>query len=310
MTATRWPGLAEVVAVWALYGLVAAATTATYARLPPEQLYHVSERGVAGGLGRALVFLNFPTALAAVAVLPVVLDRLLATAGGAGRRRFLRGVAAAALVLCLAVAIPGVVDQADLDAKPVNAVPALGVATVLVLTVLAARRGGIGGPAPSDGWDGWRAVLAASLLVASLPWIWAELGFYISDVPLLGRVFLAEELRPEPGDPALRAVHLGRHHGLDGTLLALTALALSRVIRDVRLPHLRRALAVAVAALLVYGLLNAAQDLWLEQVVKRGTTDERLPSFLRPGLTWAWAFTMAAAAAVYVLWARSLERVR
>ena len=310
MTARPRPGLAEVVAVWALYGLVAAATTVTYARLPPEELYRVSESGLAGGLGRALVFVNFPTALAALAVLPVVLDRLLTEPRNGLLRPLAGGAAAAAVVLCAAVAIPGVVDQADLDAKPVNAVPAAGVGIVLALTLLAARRGGVGRPAADDGWDRARVLAAAAAVLASLPWIWAELGFFISDAPVLGRVFLAEELRPEPGDPTLRAVHLGRHHGLDGTLLLLTALALSRVIRDVRLARLRRALALAVAAVFVYGLLNAAQDFWLEQVVKRGTTDAKLPSFLRPGMTWAWAFTVAAAAAAYASWTRRLERVR
>ncbi|MBD0349431.1 MAG: hypothetical protein ICV59_09795 [Thermoleophilia bacterium] len=309
MSAPR-PGLAEVAVTWVLYGLVAAATTLTYARVPVEELYHVSESGAAGGFGRALVFINFPTALAAIAVLPVVLDRLLATS----RNRLLQGVfgavAALAVVLCLTTAFPGVVDQADLDAKPVNAVPALGVAIALAFTVLAARRGGLGRPARRDGWDRWRALLAAVLAVASLPWIWAELGFYISGAPLLGDVFLAAEPRPEPGDPGLRAVHLGRHHGFDGALLAVTAILLSRVIRDVRGRRLRRALALAVAALLVYGLLNAAQDFWLEQVVKRGSTDERLPSFLRPGLTWAWACMVAAAVAVYAFGTRRLERVR
>ena len=310
MTAPPRPGLAEVVAVWALYGLVAAAATATYARLPPDELYHVSESGLAGGLGRALVFVNFPMTLAALAVLAVVLDRLLAAPSGTVPQRLVGAAGALAVVLCAAVVVPGVVDQADLDAKPVNAVPALGVAIVLALTVLAARRGGVGSPARPDGWDAARIVAAIAIALASLPWVWAELGFYISDVPVLGRLFLADEPRPEPGDPGLRAVHLGRHHGLDGALLALTALTLSRVIREMHRPQLRRALALLVAALLVYGLLNAAQDFWLEQVVKRGTTGERLPSFLRPDLSWAWVFMLAAAAAVYAVWTRRLERVR
>ena len=298
-------GLVEVTGVWLLYALVGLATAVTYARVPPEQLYHVSESGLAGGLGRTLVYLNFPVAIAALAVLPVVLDRLGAAASN---RLLLSLVGGAAVVLCAATAIPGVVDQADLDAKPVNALPALGVAIVVALTALAARRCGLGRPAPRDRWDGLRLAAALVIVAASLPWIWAELGFYVSRAPLLGDVFLAEELRPEPGDPELRAVHLGRHHGLDGSLFALTALALSRVVRQLRRPELRRALSLAVAALLVYGLLNAGQDLWLEQVVKRGTTDERLPSFLRPGLTWAWAFLLASAAAVWALAIRRLER--
>ena len=47
----------------------------TYSRIRPEELYHVSRSGLAGGLGRALVFLNFPAALAAIAIVLLVADR-------------------------------------------------------------------------------------------------------------------------------------------------------------------------------------------------------------------------------------------
>jgi hypothetical protein len=45
-----------------------------YARLPASQLYHVTGTGVADGLGRALVFLNFPVALAALPLAVLVAD--------------------------------------------------------------------------------------------------------------------------------------------------------------------------------------------------------------------------------------------
>jgi hypothetical protein len=272
------PGLAELGAAWAVFGLVALATVVTYARLPPEQLYHVSESGVAGGLGRALVFVNFPVAIGAIATLPVVVDRL-----GGG---LIVVASAAAATLCAVVVIPGVVDQADLDAKAVNAVPAVGVAIAVALFLIALTRGGLGARRPFERADWLRLALAALLVVAAIPWICAELGFYASDLPVVGRLFLAEQLRPNPGgaEQTLHAVHLGRHHGMDGTLLALTGLALSRVVPDVAGRIGRQLLALAVSALFVYGVLNAAQDDWFEQVVKRGWTDAALPSFLRPGL--------------------------
>jgi hypothetical protein len=299
------PGLAEVGAVWALLALVAVATVVTYARLPPEQLYHVSEGGFAGGLGRALVFVNFPVAIAAVATLPAVVDRL-------GKTLVVRGIAIVAAGLCTVVVIPGVVDQADLDAKPVNAVPAAGVAIAAALWVVAVAGGGLGARRPFERADRLRVALAALLVVAAIPWICAELGFYASDLPLVGRLFLAEQIRANPGgvEQTLHAVHLGRHHGMDGTLLTLTGLALSRVVPELGSRSLRRLLAVAVSALVVYGLLNAAQDAWFEQVVKRGWTDTTLPSFLRPALDWAWAFLVVAVAAVYALLCRRLERRR
>ena len=76
MQGSREGGLREVVAVWSLFALAAAEVFCTYARIPVRELYHVSGSGPAAGAGRALVFLNFPTALAALALLLVVADRL------------------------------------------------------------------------------------------------------------------------------------------------------------------------------------------------------------------------------------------
>ena len=73
------PGLpAEVLAVWALFAVVALEIFATYWRLPARELYHVSGSGPAGGGSRVLLFLDYPTALVAIAVLVLLAD-LLAT---------------------------------------------------------------------------------------------------------------------------------------------------------------------------------------------------------------------------------------
>lgn len=285
------PGLVEAAAVWILFGVVALEVWVTYGRLPVAELYNVSGSGVAAGAGRALVFLNYPTALVAIGILGVVAARL-------GGRLALLAVPAAAL--CAVVVVPGVVDQSDLDARPVNALPALGVLAALALTVLALARGGLGDSRPfGGGWDAARAVLAALLVLASLPWLSGELGFYLDDVPGLGSLFLSGEPRPEPGHPALTAVHLGHHHGMDGTLLALSALALSRVVGEVVPRPLRLALGLYVSLMLVYGLANAVQDFWLEQLVKRGTTSLDLPSMIVPGASWAWAAIVGTALLIH-----------
>jgi hypothetical protein len=281
----RAPGLREVLLVWGLFGAVALAIVVTYARLHTAELYNVDVGGVAGGFGRALVFLDYPTALVAIAVLLVVADRL-------GRPET-SALAALAGVLCAVVAWPGVVDQADLDARPVNAIPAAGVAFAAALTGLALARRGIGKRVPWSGWDAGRLALAALLVVSALPWIGADLGLS------LGGPFLSDEPRPEPGRPQLIAVHLGHHHGLDGTLLALTALALSRIVpRASR--RVRPVLAFYLALMLVYGLANALQDFWLEQLVKRGTSSVELPEMTRPGLTPAWAAIVAVAVLIHL----------
>jgi hypothetical protein len=111
--------------VWALFAVVALEIVFTYARVPVADLYHVSETGVAGGLGRALVFLGFPTALAALPVLGIAADRLLGSGLPPRQRRTVVALALVALPLLLSVVWPGVVDQGDLDARPVNALAGL-----------------------------------------------------------------------------------------------------------------------------------------------------------------------------------------
>jgi hypothetical protein len=285
----RAPGLREVLLVWAVFGVVALAVLVTYARLPAGDLYNVDEEGLTGGAGRALVFLNYPVALVAIAVLVVVADRLRTPAASV--------LAVVAAVLCAAVAWPGVVEQSDLDGRLLNAVPAAGVAVAIVLTGVALARGGLGPRAPGSRWDLLRLVLAGALLAAALPWLAADLGFS------LGGPFLSDEPRPEPGQPQLVAVHLGHHHGLDGTLLALTALVLSRVVPQVS-GRVRPFLGLYLALMLVYGLANALQDFWLEQLVKRGATSLELPNMLRPGLTPAWGGIVASALVIHLAAAR------
>ena len=98
-------------------------------------------------------------------------------------------------------------------------------------------------------------------------------------------------------DEGLAAVHLGFHHGTGGVLLALTALLLSRVPAG-------RALRGYLSVMLAYGVANAVQDGWNEQLWKRGTVDTHLASVLRPELTWGWLLILLAAAAIYAFWFR------
>jgi len=290
----RRPGLFEAIAVWCLFALDAVAILVTYSRLPPESLYHTSGGGLEGGVSRALVFVGFPVALVAVPIAWIATARL--------RTRLAVAVAAVATVLCATVGFPGVIDQADLDARPVNALAAIGALLALVLTAVAWTRGGLGDSGPFQRSDWLRISAAALLVLAALPWIWADLGFYVSGAPVAGDLFIAGELKPSlDAEQALHAVHLGHHHGMDGVLLALGALLLSRV--PSRMPTKRQgtALAAYIALLLTYGLANALQDGWNEQLVKRGTVDSALPSMIRPDLSWAWAGILLGAVAIYFL---------
>lgn len=282
------PGLAEALVVWGLYALVALSVLVTYTRLAPDELYNVTHEGLAGGASRMLVFVNFPTALMAIAVLALVTDRM-----------GLRWPALVALVLCLVILVPGVVDEGDLDARWINALPALGVAIVLALTIWAVRVSGTGG-AGSPAGDRARIVVAAALAFISLPWIFAEVGVYTGDIPGLASIFRSEEIYE--GHPS---VHLGEHHGFQGLLFVVTALLLSRELPRMRSTWLRTGLAAYLSLMIAYGVGNIANDGWLEQIVKRGWTDWAIPSVLRPGLTWMWALVIAGGAAIYVLFWRS-----
>jgi hypothetical protein len=274
----------EAVAVWALFGADLLAILIVYSLVDPHRLHNVSHSGIAGGLSRALVQLNFPIAIVA---LPLT---LLALASLPRRAWWVGGPA---LALCAAVAWPGVVDQDDLDAEVVNVVPALGVALALALTVVAAHRSGTE-LAPRTSGDTVRIVVASVAILLSLPWIAAEVGAHFP--PLL---FLTDEPYREPRKPVTAAVHLGHHHGLDGLLFVLAALLLSR--RFVPGARLRLAYRVLVCLLLVYGVTNLAQDFWHEQFVKRGWTDWDMPSALVPRLHVIWLLMLAAAAVAYAL---------
>src|ERR1044072_5177090 len=110
----------EPLLIWLLFGIVAVEILVTYSRLPERELYHVSRSGFAGGASRALVFGNFPAALVTIAIVAVVFESLRGPA--------FRALAVVAVLLCTPIFWPGVLDQADLDARWVNVPAGVGVA--------------------------------------------------------------------------------------------------------------------------------------------------------------------------------------
>ena len=267
-----------VAALWVMFGVVAAEIVATYWRTPPEKLYAVSGSGAGGAFGRGLVFLNFPVALAALPVLALAADRL---------RHSPLALAAAIVAagLCAVVFWPGVVNQYDLDARPVNALAAAGAALAVVVSLAAGLFRDHVRLHPAA------VAFAVVLLLLAIPWLAADLGFHLDGVPLLGWLFLTGKV---VGVRA--AVHLGHHHGMDGVLLTLAALLLVPLARRVRTPALRLLVGAYLGLEVAYGLANAAQDGWLEQVAKRGWTTHVMPGVLRPSATLPWLGIAIAAA--------------
>jgi hypothetical protein len=252
------------------------AVVVTYSRIDPTDTYNVAREGFAGGLSRGITLLNFPIALVAIALALVAVAVLPRAAWW---------VAVPAMALC--ATIPWFVDQDDLDARWVNAIPILGV--VLAGALTAAATGRVGSSfAPRLPGDRLRVIVSVVVLLASLPWVTAELGFHLP-----GDVFMGEELGREGDGGEIAAVHLGHHHGTDGALLVLTGLLLSRF----RVPQGRRRIAVSgyLGMMLAYGAVNGAQDFWHEQVVKRGWSDTGIPSALLPGARPIWVVIFALA---------------
>ncbi len=271
----------------ALIVLDGAAVIATYSRFPASELYNVHHSGVAAGFGRELVALNFPFALIGIALVGLAWPRLHGT---------LRLAGISAIALCAVVYFA--VDQTNLDAKPLNAVPAIGLALAVAL-VLAV---GVPSVPKSKRGDRVRIVLVALLVLFAAPVIAAELGFFLDGVPVLGRIFETARLTTQPGVAGLHhAVHHGQHHGWEATMLALSALALSRLPRP-------RVLDAYLALMLAYGVGNLVNDDWLEQVVKRGWTSREMPSVLTPAANWGWAAVLVGAIAVWLLWFRQPSR--
>ena len=259
-----------------IWGAVTLSVLVTYSWVDPAETYHVSREGIVGGLSRAVTLVNFPIGLVAIALTLVAVAALPRAAWWA---------ATPALLLC--ATIPFFNEQSNLDAHWGNALPALGVAVALALTIAAARRAG-SGFAPRRPWDTARVALAVVVLLVSLPWLTANLGFHFP-----GDFFMGEELGSEQDGTSIAAVHLGHHHGLDGALLLLTALLLSRI--EISGATMRRVTFACLGAMSAYGAVNCVQDAWNEQLVKRGWTDHSIPSAILPAAKPIWLVVVALA---------------
>jgi hypothetical protein len=82
---------------------------------------------------------------------------------------------------------------------------------------------------------------------------------------------------------------------MDGVLEAAAAVLLSRSLLRMSSVRLRRAVSLYLSALLAYGLANALEDAWVEQIAKRGWASWEPPKFPRPGLSIASACLVGAA---------------
>jgi hypothetical protein len=304
------PGLTGVLALWAIWIVVCAATWATNARIPVAELYGFHGEGVGPAAGRVVVLLGWPIALAAIPLMAVAVERFRAIPHARGSAHFVTAATLISIALCLTIAWPGAQQGEHLDARWINAPAAVGVAIAFGLTMYVVATTGRGNPPRWGRMDIAWIALFLGMLFLSLPWLFANIGFYVGDVPGLRRVFMSEQIVPEPGYPNLRAVHLGNHEGIDGVLLAITAVVLMRTLAQMTVSARRTVLTVYLSLLLVYGVGVALADGWHEQIVKRRWTAWRVPSVLHPAASWAWLIVLAATLVVFVAVEAQVRRRR
>jgi hypothetical protein len=255
-----------------------------------------------------VVLLGWPVALAAIPLTAVSVERFLASPHSHRSARVVVGASLASIGLCLTIAWPGAQQGSHLDAKWINTPAAVGVAIAFALTIYVVATTGRGEAPPGTRLDAAWAAAFLVILILSLPWLFANLGYYVGDVPGLRRLFMSQQVVPEPGYPHLRAVHLGNHEGIDGVLLAITAVVLMRSLGQMARSARRTALAVYLSVLLVYGLEVALADGLHEQITKRGWTGWRVPTVLHPAVSWAWLAVLVVALLVWLAVRASLRR--
>ena len=131
MRDTPLGGQGEALLAWAVWTLIGLEIVVTYSRVPASELYNVSHGGIAGGLGRVVVYTNYPVSLVAIALVLIAVDVLPRAAWWA---------AGPAIALCALTS--STVDPGDLDVRWINVFPAVGVLIAIVLTYAAVRRAG------------------------------------------------------------------------------------------------------------------------------------------------------------------------
>ena len=232
--------------------------------------------------------------LIAVAIAGVVADRI------PGRVTLAATFAVAAFGVVAFVT--GGAEETEVEVRAVSALAILGVAIAAALTVTSARHGGVARIHRSIPGDRVRVGIAILIGLVSIPWLAADLGIAVDQIPVFNRIFISEAVAPDPGHPKpFSAVHDGHHHGMDGVLIVWSALLLTRLLPDVGGKRLRAFLSPYVALMLVFGLANAIQDFWTEQLFKRAVVSWDMPRFTRVTADPHWIVLLVIAVTAYTL---------
>ena len=128
--------------------------------------------------------------------------------------------------------------------------------------------------------------------------LFTALGFFMKQTLETGATYRSRRRKRRTNDNPLRAAAW-----LSGgsSPAADSALLLSRLLGGIRRPWTRTVVAALLSLMLVYGLANMVNDLWIEQVVKRGWTSWEVPDVLVPRASLAWAALLLSASLCYAL---------
>ena len=132
----------------------------------------------------------------------------------------------------------------------------------------------------------FRAIIFIIITFFSLPWVFAIVGVYISDIPGLNLIFLGAQ--PYDGHPS---VHLGRHHGTDAYFFAVFAIVLSVSLDSeyyLKQKISRSVVAGTIAFLSMYAVISGLEDGLNEQLLKRG-----IDVIIQPFFAWAYSSTLS-----------------
>ena len=260
----REPGQGEALLVWGLWALVALAVLVTYSRLDPSLLYHTTGDGLGGGLSRVAVLLTSHLARRrrAHAALP---------------RRAVRGMpgGSAALRSRSAPSPPSPVSSARKTSTHAGSTrfrPPVSLsrsASPAVAALRAASRSPHLCPATGSG-SCWASSSASS------PYPGSSQSSASTCRATSSSARRSPDRRRTSGRRPPRPPPRPRRRPARGVRAPPLAAAPGRPFRRVYVAY--------VALAFGYGAVNFAQDLWQEQLVKRGWVDWSIPTALEPGL--------------------------
>jgi len=112
------------------------------------------------------------------------------------------------------------------------------------------------------------------IIFISLPWFFAISGIYISDIPILGELFLAKQTFN-----GLPIAHLGLHHGFIGLFLIFISYFALKIIVEIKERRIGDIINLVFIFFFLCGLYMVIDDFTNEQFFKRFGMSKILPMF-------------------------------